>query len=126
LRWLNNELAAAAERSDAGTMAELNVRFHEALCQAAHNGMLLQFVRQIHDWVRQFGGTTFSYPKRSAAAVLEHARVLAAIEAHDPDEAERLAREHMTRARQVRIAMLRGASKHKRGAVANARTPGRA
>lgn len=110
LRWVNRELDAAAQRSNPQAMAELNVRFHESLCQAGYNGLLLQFVCQIHDRVRRFGGTTFAYPRRAAAAVTEHALLLDAIEKHDGDTAERLAREHMTQARKVRIAMLREAS----------------
>jgi DNA-binding GntR family transcriptional regulator len=107
LRWINQQLAEAAGRGDDAAMAELNIQFHEAICEAAHNGMLLRFTRQIHDWVHRFGETTFSYPGRAPTAVAEHERVLEAIEAGDADAAEQLARDHMISARQVRMAMLR-------------------
>jgi DNA-binding GntR family transcriptional regulator len=107
LRWINQQLAEASGRGDDAAMAELNIQFHEAICEAAHNGMLLRFTRQIHDWVHRFGETTFSYPGRAQTAVAEHERVLEAIEAGDADAAERLARDHMISAQQVRMAMLR-------------------
>ena len=107
LRWLNDRLADAAARSEFQTMAELNIQFHEALCEAARNTTLLRFMRQIHDWVRRFGQTTFAVADRAGQAVAEHRAVLDAIERGDAALAERLAREHMNRAREVRLAMLR-------------------
>jgi DNA-binding GntR family transcriptional regulator len=108
LRWLNDRIADAAGRREFSTMAELNIQFHEALCEAAHNGMLLHFVRQIHDWVRRFAATTFSLPGRAAAAVAEHEAMIDAIERGDSAQAEQLAREHMSRARVARLTILRG------------------
>jgi DNA-binding GntR family transcriptional regulator len=107
LRWVNQRLAEAAGRGDDSAMAELNIQFHEAICEAAHNGMLLRFMRQIHDWVHRFGETTFSFPGRAQTAVAEHERVLEAIEEGDAAAAEQLARDHMISAQQARIAMLR-------------------
>ncbi|MGE3268965.1 MAG: GntR family transcriptional regulator [Chloroflexota bacterium] len=109
LRWLSQQIGDAASQSDFAKMAELNIEFHEAVCDAAHNGMLLLFMRQIHDWVRRFGSTdtTFAHPGRAEQAILEHERIVDAIEAGDGDLAGNLAREHMNRAREVRISMLR-------------------
>jgi DNA-binding GntR family transcriptional regulator len=110
LHWLNDQFEAAAERGDPGYMAELNIQFHEALCEAAHNGMLLHFVREIHDWVRRFGETTFSQPGRATAAIAEHRAMVEAIEHGRADAAGRLAAEHMHIAREARITMLRDAA----------------
>ena len=108
LRWLNDRLGEASARQDFPVVAELHIQFHEALCEAAHNGMLLQFTRQLHDWVRRFGTTTFSVPGRAAAALAEHVALVEAIEAGTPDVADRRGRDHMIGAREVRLAMLRG------------------
>lgn len=109
IRWISRQIAEASEKSDFAKMADLNIELHEAVCDAAHNGMLLHFMRQIHDWVRRFGSsdTTFSHPGRASDANAEHERVVDAIEAGDGALAGQLAREHMNRAREVRIAMLR-------------------
>jgi DNA-binding GntR family transcriptional regulator len=107
LHWLNEHMQLAAERADHAHMADLNIQFHEALCEAAHNGMLLHFVRQVHDWVRRFGDTTFSRPGRASAAIAEHRRLIEAIDGGNTEAAGGLAVEHMSRARQARIAMLR-------------------
>jgi DNA-binding GntR family transcriptional regulator len=109
LRWLNDRLGEASARQDFPVVAELNIQFHEALCEAAHNGMLLQFTRQLHDWVRRFGTTTFSVPGRAASALAEHVALVEAIEAGTPEVAERRGRAHMIGAREVRLAMLRQA-----------------
>lgn len=107
LRWLNDRLADAAGRLEFETMAELNIQFHEALCEAARNTMLLRFMRQIHDWVRRFGETTLSAADRAEYALAEHRAMLDAVARGEASLAERLAREHMNRAREVRLAMLR-------------------
>jgi DNA-binding GntR family transcriptional regulator len=106
LRWINDQIRQAAAQPDYARMLNLNIDFHEAICRASRNSLLLQFMRQIHDWVRRFPDTTFSYPGRSATAIEEHEALLRALERRDPEEAERCARSHMERAMQVRVAML--------------------
>ncbi len=106
LRWLNERIREASTQQDYSRMLNLNMDFHEAIGRASRNSLLLQFMRQIHDWVRRFSDTTFSYPGRSTTAIAEHEALLAALERRDPEEAERCARSHMERAMQVRVAML--------------------
>jgi DNA-binding GntR family transcriptional regulator len=103
---LNRRLRKAGEQQDYKLMLELNVEFHEAIARASRNGLLLQFMRQIHDLVRRFPDTTLSYRGRSAEADKEHDALLEALARREPDAAERIARQHMARARQVRIAMI--------------------
>ena len=90
-------------------MVELNIEFHEAVARASRNALLLQFMRTIHDWVRRFSETTFSHRGRAAEAVKEHDALLDALKRHDSDAAERIARAHMARAMEVRIAMQQSA-----------------
>ncbi len=106
LVWLNDRLRAAANSGDVKAMIEVNIEFHEAICQASRNSLLLEFVKRIHEWVRRFPDTTMSQPGRGLEAVAEHEALLEAIRARDPDAAERIAREHMGRARQLRVRML--------------------
>ncbi len=106
LRWNHAELKSANDGRDYERMAAANLRFHERIGQATRNAVLLSLMSEIHDRVRRFPGTTFSYPGRAAEAVTDHEALLKAIEARDPDQAEHLARTHMERAMQLRIEML--------------------
>ena len=106
LRWLNAQIRQASDRQDYTRMLNLNIDFHEAICRASRNSLLLQFMRQIHDWVRRFSDTTFSYPGRATTSLDEHDQLLEALERRDPEAAERSARSHRERAMQVRVAML--------------------
>lgn len=105
LRWLNDRLAEAAARHDVEVIAELSVQFHDALCEAAHNAMLLRFARQIHDSIRRFRDAPLSFDGRAEEAVAEHRRVLEAIEGGDAELAEELARKHMNQAGAFRRAV---------------------
>jgi DNA-binding GntR family transcriptional regulator len=110
LSWLNDRLRDAASAGNASAMIDLNIEFHEAVCQASRNSLLLEFVKRIHEWVRRFSDTTMSEPGRGLEAVAEHEALLQAIRARDPDAAERIARDHMGRARQLRVRMLQSAA----------------
>ena len=92
LRWLNDRLAEAAARHESAVIAELNFQFHDALCEAAHNSMLLRFTRQIHDLLRRFRVATLAADGRAETAVAEHRSLVDAIEQGDAELAEDLAR----------------------------------
>ena len=109
LVWLNDRIRVAAAAGERKAMIQLNIEFHEAICQAGRNSLLQEFMRRIHEWVRRFEDTTMSVPGRGLAAVGEHEALIEAIRQRDPDKAERIAREHMSRARQIRISMLQHA-----------------
>lgn len=106
LRWLHTQILEAAARRDYERMLNLNLEFHETICLASRNSLLLQYMRQIHSWVRRFTDTTLSQPGRAALATAEHAALIEAIASRNSEEAELLARLHMEHAMQVRVAML--------------------
>lgn len=115
LRSLHELMSDAAVRGDHRRMARLNVDFHRVLARAARNGMLLDFVDSIHKWVLRFHSTTFEYPGRAEEALAEHARIVEAVAAGDPDLAETIAKEHMGRARKIRIEMQARSDAERRG-----------
>jgi DNA-binding GntR family transcriptional regulator len=63
-------------------------------------------MQQVHDRIRRYPGTTFSYAKRAAEAIAEHEGLIDAVERHEEDTAGRLALDHMGRALEIRVMML--------------------
>lgn len=98
--------AFSVPSDDAPRVAHLNRELHDAITEAAHNRYLLSMLHGMHDAVMVLPSTTFATPGRQEAAVHEHAAILDAIEGRDPDEADRLAREHIRHARDARLAMM--------------------
>jgi DNA-binding GntR family transcriptional regulator len=111
LHWLNEQIETMniAQQDGYAGVRELTMQFHEALSECAHNTVLLQMVRQLHDSARRFGETTFSLPGRPGVAIAEHRAMLEAIDRGDAELAGQLAAEHITNAREARIALMRGA-----------------
>jgi DNA-binding GntR family transcriptional regulator len=95
-----------APGQDAARLAEHNLRFHAAIYEAAHNRYLMATLQELYDTLMLLPSTTFAADSRHEAAVQEHRAILDAIRARDADEAERLAREHIGRARDTRLAMM--------------------
>lgn len=105
LVWLNERVRHAASQGDYDNVLNLSLEFHEGVCRAGRNTLLLHFMQQIHDMVRRFQRTTLAHPGRAGEAVGEHDAILEAIKRRDGDAADRIAREHILRAMQLRIAM---------------------
>lgn len=103
LTQINDRLDGAARARRFAAMAELNVQFHLILARASRNEMLLRFTEQLYRFVRRFETTTFSHPGRAESALAEHRELIDALRRRDPAGAERIAREHMRRALDVRI-----------------------
>lgn len=106
LEELNHVMEEAAAADDYQLMAERNLEFHSAIARASRNQLLLRFVTEIHNWVRRIPTTTLSYEDRARSSVDEHRALIAAIANRDAERAEELAREHMSKAESIRIAML--------------------
>lgn len=101
-----SEMEAATARNDPEEIADLNLKFHAQVRLAANNPYLNRFLEQVEHAVRRFGQTTFSYPGRVETSMEEHRRIIDAVLAGDPAEAERVAIDHMQTARQLRLQML--------------------
>lgn len=106
LRWLNSKMKEAAGAKDIDAVIEININFHEAVGKIANNPLLLNFIEQIHSWVRRADHNPFSIPGRPESGASEHDRIIDAIEAADADLAERLTREHMQGSHDRRLQLL--------------------
>jgi DNA-binding GntR family transcriptional regulator len=101
LYQLQDELKAA--EGDALLHTNLNRQFHQAIYEAAHNRYLMQTLDSLHDSFALLRSTTFRLPHRQRDSHEERRRIIAAIEARDPDRAEQEAREHILQAQRTRF-----------------------
>ena len=106
LRWINSQMRSAAKSGDISAVAELNMSFHEALCEIAANRMLMMFMGQVHSWVRRSPTNPFAYPNRGLDGADEHDDIIDAIEAGDAKRAQSLIQAHMETSRKVRAALV--------------------
>ncbi len=106
LQRLDAVLAKEAEHADdSAVLAKLNKRFHQTLCEAANNRFLSSAVATFSTTLLLLGPTTLAAGQRADESQAEHRAIVAAIKAGDADEAERLMRGHIRRAREIRIGM---------------------
>ena len=105
LERLNEQLRQLGEAGRPEEMVQVNLQFHDVLARASRNEMLQRFVGQVHSVVRRFGTTTFSEAGRAEEAVREHVALLQALRDRKADLAEQIARQHMRKALDVRIAL---------------------
>lgn len=99
---------AAARMAEVATdngqeMAVANRAVHEAIWAAGHNGTIVDLLTRLNNHLTRYPATTLTVPGRWAEALKEHAEIISAIEDRDRDRAAELAREHMTRARDIRL-----------------------
>jgi DNA-binding GntR family transcriptional regulator len=104
---LNEQIASATARGDLEAMTALNRRFHETIYRAGRNARLTQLLMTFHDAVQRFRRSTLSVPERARETIEEHRRLVEAIRSRNAAEAERLARLHKERAKDVRLAIIR-------------------
>jgi DNA-binding GntR family transcriptional regulator len=105
---LQRDLADAPD--DALLLVKLNRRFHQAIYDAAHNQYLTQTLDALHDSMALLHSTTFRAPNRRRESDDEHRRIVVAIERHDADQAEAIAREHIRQAQRTRFEAMIGAA----------------
>ena len=92
--------------NDPKAHARENALFHEHIYRAARNRFLLKSLQDLHDAVALLGRTTFAAPGRIDEAWLQHEAIVAAIRRHDAGAAEALARAHVRRGYQLRLAAI--------------------
>lgn len=94
-------------RDDPAQRVTMNQRFHQAIWAASHHATFQDLLERLSVHLVRYPTTTLHYDGRWDAAVKEHEQLIAAIAAQDGERAERIARLHMERARDVRLAMWR-------------------
>ncbi len=115
LRMLQDQMAACTSPSDLARYRQLNKQFHLTIVSASRRAYLERTLTQLWDafptmlWSNFATTASTSAPARFITDNTEHEALIAALEAHDPGEAERLARRHIEISGEDLIAVLREA-----------------
>jgi DNA-binding GntR family transcriptional regulator len=103
LRQTNEEMRKL-DPAVADNLRDANLAFHEALWRASHNDPLIDTLGRLQRQIMRHPASTLKHPGRWAAIIQEHDRLIEAIERGDGEQAENIAGEHMTEARDLRLA----------------------
>lgn len=92
MRALHAQIIAAARSEDFATWRELNWRFHEFLCEASGNQLLLESWKGMRNLVRVYLHQTRAYETDFQRIIAHHEAFMRALQSGDADEAEQLFR----------------------------------
>ncbi len=105
---LHDSAAGAAAANAADSYYEADAAFHEALYGAAHNRILESQLRTLRRRFGPYRRKHFGWRGRIGQSYQEHANIVAAIQAGDPEAAEAVVRAHVTMNGDVLADFLRG------------------
>ena len=111
LRAVLEDIEEAEAKGEIDRLHRLSGEFHLAMFRAARNEVLYRLLKSLQEQVRQYRGTTLSQPGRPAEMTKSYRKLYTAIERRDQDGAEKLARENRRRTLELRLKMLRNASR---------------
>jgi DNA-binding GntR family transcriptional regulator len=101
---LESELQAmllAASVDDETAFVQHDRGFHTAILEAAGNGVLISVVAGLRDGILSLGASTAGQTRSLRAIADEHAPLLLAVRARDPDAAEAAMRTHLEHTRDL-------------------------
>ncbi len=87
---------AAAHDAGADAFYDINVEFHEAIYEASCNAFLADQTRRLRNRVAAYRRRVTRMPSRVEDTLREHAAVMEAILAHDPEAAHQAMRAHLS------------------------------
>lgn len=96
-------LGKSVDTSDNAAMVDANRRFHRAVWRACHNESLVDALERVDLHLARYPGTTLAAEGRWAVALAEHADLVDAIEKRDGERAYKIALQHFTEAREIRL-----------------------
>lgn len=102
------KLLRACEQADPGDAAAIvasNRDFHRGVWASSHNETLRDLLDRLDLHLLRYPATTLATPGRWTEARDQHAAIVASIRAQDGAAAARLAEQHFTEARDIRLAM---------------------
>ncbi|MGL5008328.1 MAG: GntR family transcriptional regulator [Paracoccaceae bacterium] len=84
-------------------LSRANKRFHKQIHLASHNRFLVQQLDLVHRSMALMATTSFAAEGRDEVGLAEHDRIIAAIEARDPEAAYQALRMHISKAFETRL-----------------------
>lgn len=84
-----------------------NLEFHEALWRGTHNPVLIDLLERLSTHLIHSPKPTLSVGNRWTESLDEHAALISAIQDRDQERARSLASDHMSKAKQIRLQLLR-------------------
>jgi DNA-binding GntR family transcriptional regulator len=106
LEDLCGQYEEAMQADDRQALAISNRHFHDMLYRCSHNRYLVNMLTVLHDALSLLGNTTLNRQERATQSLTEHAAVVAAVKARDPEAAERALRTHIRHAQKARTQQL--------------------
>ncbi len=88
---------------DPKELSRANKRFHKQIHLASHNRFLVQQLDLVHRSMALMATTSFAAEGRDEVGLAEHDRIIAAIEARDPEAAYQALRTHISKAFETRL-----------------------
>ncbi len=89
-----------ASKDDSGHVKQLDSSFHDTLYSICRSRPLARILTQFHNYIQKQREMSIRSAGRAKAAVAEHRKIFDAIAAHDADNAEKYAREHIIAAKE--------------------------
>ena len=97
------EMADRIQAKDTTHIVSLNMQFHELITKASRNRWVRDFLTSIRAQTRRIYRSSIESPGRAPDSLAEHLLILEALKSGDVEAAERLAREHVQKARDVAV-----------------------
>lgn len=113
LKHLLQRLELALDEGKVDIPTFLNAQFHQAIAEATRNKYLIALISRFNNTLQRLKYATLAYPGRARKAFEEHQQLLEAVEQHNPEEAERIAQEHVRRAKEIQIKIYQERALHK-------------
>lgn len=95
MRRIHEDLVKACDAGDPVAFYKVNQDFHDLLYQAAHTHFIAEQTLQLRRRIGAYRLRVTYQPGRMAGTLSEHVRIMDAIDASDPEAAQRAASDHV-------------------------------
>ena len=94
LRRMFDEFRTSTPAEHLEEYSDANIAFHQAIIRLAGSGLMERMIDNLFIHVRAIRKMTISQSDRAARSIIDHMRIIEALERRDTEVAERLVRQH--------------------------------